>query len=198
MKNNDLAQFLRELDEIGVSGTLVQESKGSIPQIIVVVALEIVKLPKHLHTTVTLEVIKTSKQLIEKHKGEVWERNDGSLIAVWVAQESLELTCRKAMQTTFSIRKYARQSDYRVSAGIAPGVVRIGAQNRPPVGDWQLAGPFYLTRWMMNLSAHRGKILMTKVVSKCLKNPPQPLGRIQVQADSSIFLVRTVNPISVG
>ena len=190
--NNDLAQFLRELEEQGASGTLIQQAKGQpvLPQIIVVVALEIIKPPKTLASPrlSTLEVIKTSKQLIEKHKGSVWERNDGSLIAVWVAQESLELTCRKAMQTTFAIRKYARQSDYRVSAGIAPGVVRIGAQNRPPVGDWQLAGPFYLTRWMMNLSAHRGKVLMTKVVSKCLKNPPQPLGRIQVQANSSIFL----------
>ena len=190
--NNDLAQFMRELDEMGASGTIIQQGSAQpvLPQIIVVVALEIIKPPKTLASPrlSTLEVIKTSKQLIEKHKGEVWERNDGSLIAVWVAQESLEHTCRKAMQTAFAIRKYARQSDYRVSAGIAPGVVRIGAQNRPPVGDWQLAGPFYLTRWMMNLSAHRGKILMTKVVSKCLKNPPQPLGRIQVQANSSIFL----------
>ena len=191
--NNDLAQYVKELEDTQRNtGTLLQQNNGKpfLPQTIVVVSLEIIKPPKTLASPrlSTLEVIKTSTQLIEKHKGAVWERNDGSLIAVWVVQESLEQTCRKAMQTTFSIRKYARQSDYRVSAGIAPGVVRIGAQNIPPAGDWQLAGPFYLTRWMMNLSAHRGKVLMTKVVSKCLKSPPEPLGRIQVQANSSICL----------
>ncbi len=189
--NNDLAQFIRELDDAqNAGGTMIQMGKAEpvLPQTIVVVSLEIIKLPKVQARLSTLEVIKTCVQLIQKHKGAIWERNDGSLIAVWVVEDSLEQTCRKAMQTTFSLRKFARQSDYRVSAGIAPGVVRIGSQNRAPVGDWQLAGPFYLTRWMMNLSAHRGKILMTKVVSKCLKSPPEPLGRIQVQANSSICL----------
>ena len=74
------------------------------------------------------------------------------------------------------IRKYARQSDYRVSAGIAPGVVQL-AHKPPTCEDWQLAGRFF-DSLDDELSAHRGKILMTKVVSKCLKNPPQPLGRI--------------------
>ena len=75
--NNDLAQFLRELDEIGVNGTLVHKGKAQyITADHAVVALEIIKPPKTLASPrlSTLEVIKTSKQLIEKHKGEVWER----------------------------------------------------------------------------------------------------------------------------
>ncbi len=192
--NNDLAQFMRELDYEQKSGSTMIQGHASaqpvLPQTIVVVSLEIIK-PKNKQAAPrvsTKEVLNTCIQLIDKYKGAVWERNDGSLVAVWVVQESLEATCRRAMQATFSIRKYAHQSDYRISAGIAPGVVRIGKQNQPPVGHWQLAGPFYLARWMMNLSAHRGKVLMTKVVSKTLKSPPQPLGRIQVQADASICL----------
>ena len=191
--NNDLAQFLRDLDsEIPLANSMIkgQDPNSILPQTIVVVSMEIVRPPRVLATPrlSTLELLKSWSNIIEKNKGAIWERNDGSILAVWVAKDSLESTCRKAVQTALSVRKQARLADYRASIGIAPGVARVGTGNHPPNADWHLAGPFYLARWMMNLSAHRGKILMTEVVSKTLKESPIPLGRIHVQANSSICL----------
>lgn len=188
--NSDLAQFIRDLEH-PISNTLVAQNAANVlPQTVVVAALEVVRPPRSLATPrlSTQEVMKRWTKLIEKNKGVIWERNDGSMLAVWVAQDSLESTCRRVVNTTLMLKKLAKGAEYNSSIGIAPGVVRMGRENLPPNNDYALEGPFYLARWMMNLSAHRGKVLMTEVVGKALSTPPLPVGRLQVQADASIAL----------
>ena len=71
---------------------------------------------------------------------------------------------------------------------MAPGVARIHPDNRRPAESWELAGPFYLARWMMNLSAHRGRVLLTEVGAKQVEEGTSLLGRIPIQGNKYINL----------
>ena len=80
------------------------------------------------------------------------------------------------------------RAGYRLSAGVAPGVARISPDSRRPADGWELAGPFYLARWMMNLSAHRGRVLLTEVGRKQVNRRSSLLGRIPIQGNRYINL----------
>jgi hypothetical protein len=56
------------------------------------------------------------------------------------------------------------------------------------VEGWELAGPFYLARWMMNLSAHRGRVLLTEVAARQVASRTTLLGRIPLQGNKFINL----------
>ena len=85
-------------------------------------------------------------------------------------------------------QQIARDMGYRLSAGLAPGVVRISTDTRRPAAGWELAGPFYLARWMMNLSAHRGRVLLTEVGARQIPSRSALLGRIPIQGNRYINL----------
>ena len=78
--------------------------------------------------------------------------------------------------------------DSNACAGLAPGVARIQADSRRPGEGWELAGPFYLARWMMNLSAHRGRALLTEVGAQHMQGRTTLLGRIPIQGSRYINL----------
>ena len=126
--------------------------------------------------------------VIDDSGGEVWERNDGSLLAVWLVGQSLQETIASVVGTIIKLRRKTKEADYRLSVGIAPGVARISSDTNRPADGWELAGPFYLARWMMNLSAHRGRILITEVVAEGLKKKSEMLGRIPIQGNRYINL----------
>ena len=86
------------------------------------------------------------------------------------------------------LQKVTVQAGYRLSAGISPGVARIAPDTRRPPDGWELAGPFYLARWMMNLSAHRGRVLLTEVGAKETRDPTTLLGRIPIRGANHINL----------
>ena len=71
---------------------------------------------------------------------------------------------------------------------MAPGVARISPDTRRPSDGWELAGPFYLARWMMNLSAHRGRVLLTEVGARQVSEATTLLGRIPIQGNRYINL----------
>jgi hypothetical protein len=95
----------------------------------------------------------------------------------------------RAAHVASVLRKTAVKAGYRLSAGIAPGVARIHPDTGRPAEGWELAGPFYLARWMMNLSAHRGRVLLTEVGAKqAPEAKAAALGRICIQGNRYIHL----------
>ena len=120
--------------------------------------------------------------------GEVWERGDGSMLVVWVATEGFRAAISKAVEVAQSLQRAAEDAGYRLSIGIAPGVVRITPETRRPGSGWELAGPFYLARWLMNFSAHRGRVLLTEVAARHVAGRTQLLGRIPIQGNRFINL----------
>ena len=80
------------------------------------------------------------------------------------------------------------EAGYRLSAGIAPGVARLMANTRRPTAGWELAGPFYLARWLMNLSAHRGRVLLTEVASRQIEETTLLVAPIPIQGNRFINL----------
>ena len=87
-----------------------------------------------------------------------------------------------------ALQKVTLNAGYRLSAGIAPGIARIHPDTKRPPAGWELSGPFYLARWMMNLSAHRGRILLTEVGARSVDLRTSNLGRIPIQGSRSIAL----------
>ena len=55
---------------------------------------------------------------------------------------------------------------------------------------WESAGPFYMARWMMNLSAHRGRSIITDVTAANASDAHRvcPLGRVTISGDQFIHL----------
>lgn len=198
--SNDLAIYIRDAMEADNPSTLAGLSsanipmpvapKDALPQTIVVCAVEIVMPPRSLATPrlSTSEMMNVWTNIITKAKGDIWERNDGSMIAVWRAQDSLEATCKRVIQCAKMLRKQAKNAEYRSSVGISPGGVRLQPDTNKPTDEWDLAGPFFLARWMMNLSAHRGRMLTTEVVASCVEEELLPIGRIPIQANKCITL----------
>ena len=107
---------------------------------------------------------------------------------VWTASNGFRETVSRVVSTAQALHRLTQQSGYRLSAGIAPGVARIRSDNHRPAEGWELAGPFYLARWMMNLSAHRGRLLLTEVGAKQIDAPTVMLGRIPIQGNRYINL----------
>jgi hypothetical protein len=126
--------------------------------------------------------------LVDEAGGEIWERGEGSMLVVWVAQGGLRASIGCAVQAAEVIQTATVAAGYRLSAGVAPGVARISADTRRPADGWELAGPFYLGRWMMNLSAHRGRILLTEVGAQRVGGRTNALGRIPIQGNRYINL----------
>ncbi len=191
--NNDLAAFMKDVIEHAGRGGRSERSRGDVeapPSAIVVLAAEASPPPRSLATPRTSLAALTQEWsgIISQAEGDIWEREDGSMLVVWVAVDLKEALAR-AVQTSFQLRKVTQKAGYRMSAGVTPGVARMSTETgRPPEG-WNLSGPFYLARWMMNLSAHRGRVLLTEVGSKQVgEGKSRLLGRISIQGNRYINL----------
>ena len=120
--------------------------------------------------------------------GEIWERGDGSMLVVWIAPDGFRGAIAKAVSASQKLQWAAQDAGYRLSVGISPGVVRVQPDNSRPAPGWELAGPFYLARWLMNFSAHRGCTLLTEVAARHVDGRTQLLGRIPIQGNRFINL----------
>ena len=189
--NNDLAAYVKSVIETAGKGTPQPRATGqAAPVSVVVLSAEASPPPRTLSTPkATLEALTDEwSELVTASGGQTWERNDGSLLVVWSA-EDLKPTLAAAVDTALTLRKVTQRSGYRFSAGVAPGVARIHPDTERPGDGWELAGPFYLARWMMNLSAHRGRVLLTEVGAKQVeKRRTSLLGRISIQGNRYINL----------
>ena len=65
-------------------------------------------------------------------------------------------------------------------------MARISSETKRPSEGWELEGPFYLARWMMNFSVHRGRILITQVYARQLSQNVSLLGRMALQPNQYI------------
>ncbi len=120
--------------------------------------------------------------------GQVWERGEGTMLVAWPAEQDLREVVVRAVRAALALQRVTTQTGYRLAAGIAPGMVRLNPDTQRPPDGWELAGPFYLARWMMNLSAHRGRILLTEVGARHVQEPVALLGRIPIQGSRFINL----------
>ena len=95
-----------------------------------------------------------------------------------------------AVTTALALKNATTKAGYRLSTGVAPGVARISGETQRPGDGWELGGPFYLARWMMNLSAHRGRPLLTEVGAKHVEDEARTalLGRISILGNRYINL----------
>ena len=126
--------------------------------------------------------------LVDQADGKIWEHADGAMLVVWVARGGRKGALQRAARTAVALQQVTLDAGYRLSAGMAPGVARIQPGANRPADGWALAGPFYLARWMMNLSAHRGRVLLTEVAARHVTGRTSLLGRIPIQGNRYISL----------
>ena len=189
--NHDLASYVKEAIELAGKRIGGLARAPSLPRSVVVLAVEAAPLPRSVAGPRAPLAALTQEWsgYIAEAGGEIWERDEGAMLVVWVTPGDLKGVLQQAVQTALMLRKSTEKAGYRLSAGVAPGVARVeGDGGRPPEG-WELAGPFYLARWMMNLSAHRGRVLLTEVGARQLAaGAAAPLGRISIQGNRYIKL----------
>ena len=188
--NNDLAAFMRSVIE---SGHEQQKRDVAVqPSAIVVLSVEAFPPPRSLSSPRASLPALTQEWsgIIGEAGGQIWERDDGSMLICWSDGELAD-TIGRAVETTMALKKSTKRAGYRLSAGLAPGVARVFKDTGRPGEGWELAGPFYLARWMMNLSAHRGRPLVTEVGVKAVnkrENKTTLLGRISILGNRYINL----------
>ena len=103
-----------------------------------------------------------------------------------LAIATIRTLCIDAVQQA---RAAARDGGWQLAAGLAPGKARVFPDTRRPARGWELAGPFYLARWMMNLSAHRGRLLLTKTAAEVAPDRgAERLGRVALEEGKYIHL----------
>ena len=99
------------------------------------------------------------------------------MLVVWVAAGGFRDAIARAVSTSQKLQWSAQDAGYRLSVGIAPGVVRIQPDTkRPAMG------------WLMNFSAHRGCTLLTEVAARHVEGRTQLLGRIPIKGNRFINL----------
>jgi serine/threonine protein kinase len=192
--NNDLAAFMKDVIEAAGKGARPdprREVNGP-PASVIVLSVEASPPPRSLSTPRTSLGTLTQEWsgIVGEAGGDIWEREEGSMLVVWVAEAGNLKDCiEHAVAASTALRKASQRAGYRLSAGLAPGVARIHPDTgRPPEG-WELAGPYYLARWMMNLSAHRGRVLLTEVGARQVQDLRTTLlGRICIQGNRYINL----------
>ena len=196
--NNDLAAYLREVIEAAnqaaggpSSGKAAARSVKMLPpQAVVVLAIEASPPPRSIASPRSSLAALTQEWMsaFADAGGEVWERGEGSALVVWTAGAGFRESVTRTVRTALRLQKLTAGAGYRLSAGIAPGVARVRPDTQRPAEGWELAGPFYLARWMMNLSAHRGRVLLTEVGAKQIEQSTVMLGRIPIQGNRYINL----------
>lgn len=187
--NNDLAAYVRQVIETAGTAQPRKVESSTAPAAMVVVAVEASPPPRSQGTPKLTMAALTQEWsgIVGETGGEVWENSTGGMMICWLA-EDLKPTLRAAIDCTLSLKASSTRAGYRFSAGVAPGVARIDSDTRRPGDGWELAGPFYLARWMMNLSAHRGRPLLTEVGSKATDANTRQLGRISILGNRYINL----------
>ncbi len=195
--NNDLSQYLKDVLE---AATRAKEgdTRGSPrsarrtlpPSAIVVMAAEASQPPRSIAAPQASmgNLIQQWTTILHECDGEVWEAGEGSVLAVWIVKEGLRETLSQAVSCALRLQRLTLKAGYRLSAGVAPGVARLQSDTQRPDEGWELAGPFYLSRWMMNLSAHRGRVLVTEVGRRQIALNTQHLGRIPIEGSRYINL----------
>ena len=187
--NSDLAAFVRRLTSSEAESTPDKPEFSATA--IVALAVEAFAPPRSLSTpkTTLARLGQEWSALIADAGGQIWEQDEGGALIVWTGGEVPDRLAA-AVNLAVTLKKTTRKKGYRLAAGLAPGVARLHRTTGRPGEGWELAGPFYLARWMMNLSAHRGRLLLTEVGARHVegKHATELLGRISILGDRFINL----------
>ena len=192
--NNDVAAYLRQVIDAAAGGAATSASKApprsARSTALVVLAVEAAAPPRSLAKPKKslIEITQQWASIIGEQGGEIWESGEGSMLLVWLARSGLRDAISRAVEASVQMQRATHAAGYRLSAGVAPGVARLTSDTRRPTKGWELAGPFYLARWMMNLSAHRGRVLLTEVAARQVQGKTAVLGRIPIQGNRYINL----------
>jgi serine/threonine protein kinase len=194
--NNDLSTFLRDVVEAaqaqadGGPARGARPSRQVPPTPVVVLSMEASPPPRSIASprTTIAALGQEWMGMIAEAGGESWEAGEGSQLVAWAAATGFRDAVSRAVKLALSVQRVTSAAGYRLSAGVAPGVARIFPETRRPAEGWELAGPFYLARWMMNLSAHRGRVLLTEVGARQVGRGTVLLGRIPIQGNRYINL----------
>lgn len=194
--NNELAAYLREVIETSGRARPEVAPGEAGPVKIAVLAIEAVPPPRTMAVARQDldDLSRAWMEVLRDAGGEIWEDSAGSALVVWRGEE-LRDTVRTALDAAMEVRKISMKAGYKLAAGLSPGVARIAPDTGRPVEEWELAGPFYLARWMMNLSAHRDRVLLTEVGAAQVRElKAVPLGRISIQGNRFINLYEVGGP----
>ncbi len=193
--NSDLGAFVAQVLDAGNAPNATDSRSGRSlkavpPTPVVVMAIEASPPPRSIATPrVSLAALSQEwSGVVAESGGEVWERGEGSFLVCWAVASGFRDAVSRAVRTALALQKLTALSGYRLSVGVAPGVARIQPETNRPPEPWELAGPFYLARWMMNLSAHRGRVLLTEVGARQVEEGTTLLGRIPIQGNKFINL----------
>ena len=190
--NHDLATFVKRVVEAADEQQEERRrpARHVAPSAIVVLACEASPPPRSIAAPrATLAAMSQEwTGVINESGAEIWERSEGGALVVWVARGGMKEALSRAVNAAKVLQQITVRAGYRLSAGLAPGVARIDPDTRRPGDGWELAGPFYLARWMMNLSAHRGRVLLTEMGAKQVPHSARVLGRIPIQGNRYITL----------
>lgn len=191
--NNDLAAYVHAvLDMQPVGAERRPEDRTEATAVVVVACEAVVPLPRAMGAPRASLPALTAEwsSIVDQTGGEIWEQSDGSMLVCWLHGD-LRSTLGQAVRAVSALQHATQSAGYRLAAGVAPGVAQMDVETQRPSDGWQLAGPFYLARWMMNLSAHRGgRPLLTEVGAKHVPAdvPLSLLGRIAIQGNRYIHL----------
>ena len=194
VSNTDVASWLKNVVDAAATKRVVRQNSASPrsmpPSSVVAVSLEAGIPPRNegAPKSTLSALVREWAGIIIASNGEIWEKSAGGLLVVWPVKVGLGSTIQQAVTAAVSLREVSIAAGYRLSVGIAPGVARILSSTKMPTKGWELAGPFYLSRWLMNLSAHRGRILITEVGARELREDTVRLGRIPIQGNRFINL----------
>jgi hypothetical protein len=186
--NHDLAQYLQA---VGIAGNASQAGElQATVQSLVVLAAEVMPYGTIPTAESTVDdIVEEWTDLLVRSGAQIWERERRSVLAVWVVEDSLDATMPIAVDAVQQARTLAKEGGWQLAAGLAPGKARVFQDTRRPARGWELAGPFYLVRWMMNLSAHRGRLLMTQAGAKLVpRRGAERLGRVAIEEGKYIHL----------
>ncbi len=192
--NHELATYIKEVIEAASLPPGERRASGAAqllpPNAIVVLSAEATPPPRSLAAPQlgVDDLVAEWLEKVDEVGGEVWERGENCILAVWLASDGLRDALSRTTALALDLQRVTLSNGYRLSAGICPGVVRLRSDTRRPEEGWELAGPFYLSRWMMNLSAHRGRVLVTEVGRKQVTLKTALLGRIPIKGNRYINL----------
>jgi serine/threonine protein kinase len=192
--NNDVAAYLKQVIESATTRKSDSAPAASLkaipPTAVVVLAAEAATPPRSIAAprASLVSLGEEWAEIVADAGGEIWESDEGSALVVWIAKGGLKDTVERAVRTAKALQRCTTDAAYKLSAGVATGIVRLRSDsNRPPDG-WELQGPFYLARWMMNLSAHRGRVLVTEVAHKKMAGSTHRIGRVAIQGNRYVNL----------
>lgn len=170
--NQDLSNYIRDLDS-GASRTMLRNKPSSTikPKTVVVLCIEAFqKSSTRSSPTRSLSELEGPwAEVVGKEGGNIWESRAGSLLCIWFVDDDIQGILLKAAHTAEEIAKISSTAGYKVAVGIVPGKGRVPTDGSIPEGDWQLAGPFYFARWLMNYSFKNGQMIMSEVAAEKLQ-----------------------------